>query len=172
MCYSDAPTLKVTVSCPVTQSIFTLDCNGDDYFSLNPAPGSYLTTHWNSANNIFLYNNNVKPELSNAPNSTLTSNELPSVGSVVKLNSPGTLNAKLSKNLLMLTWSKSVNQGKFSYEVNIKSKYNNITKKYNSGVLSGKIPVIRKTNDTFVISVKAISPSNASSSLKLKLLVP
>jgi hypothetical protein len=172
MCYSDAPTLKVTVSCPVTQSIFTLDCNGDDYFSLNPAPGSYLSTHWNSANNIFLYNNNVKSELSNAPNSTLNSNKPTTLESVTKLNSPGTLNAKLSKNLLILNWSKSVNQGKFLYEVNIKSKHNSITKRYNSGVLSGKISVIRKTNDTLVISVKAISTSNASSSLTLKLLVP
>ena len=172
MCYSDAPNLKVTVSCPLTQSIFMLDCNGDDYFSLNPAPGSYLSTHWNSANNIFLYDNNVKTELSNAPNSTLTSKELPSQASVVKLKSPGTLNAKLSKSLLMLTWGKTGNQGKYSYEVNIKSKYNNITKKYGSGVQSGKIPVIRKTNDTFVISVKAINTSNISSPVTLKLLVP
>jgi hypothetical protein len=172
MCYSDAPNLNVTVNCPITQSIFTLDCNGDDYFSLNPAPGSYLSTHWNSANNIFLYNNNVKSELSNAPNSTLNSNKPTTLESVTKLNSPGTLNAKLSKNLLILNWSKSVNQGKFLYEVNIKSKHNSITKRYSSGVLSGKISVTRKTNDTLVISVKAISTSNASSSLTLKLLVP
>jgi hypothetical protein len=62
MCYADSadpdPTaLYSTTACPqisgsagMTQ---TYDCGGDDYFNPNPAPGSYLATHWNLYNNVF-----------------------------------------------------------------------------------------------------------------------
>ncbi|HEY1012004.1 MAG TPA: fibronectin type III domain-containing protein [Herpetosiphonaceae bacterium] len=55
MCYSDSPNY------PAMQYICTdrahdtrFDCNHDDYFHTSPPAGSYLATHWNSANSAFL----------------------------------------------------------------------------------------------------------------------
>jgi hypothetical protein len=55
MCYSDAPYYPaVTVECSTPSYGSLLDCHNDDYFSTNPAPGSYLATNWNVANSMFL----------------------------------------------------------------------------------------------------------------------
>lgn len=54
MCYSDAPGVVMTQSCPTTQEKL-LDCGGDDYFNLNPPAGSALAQNWNAANSSFLY---------------------------------------------------------------------------------------------------------------------
>jgi hypothetical protein len=37
-----------------TGSLSRIDCNKDDYFNVNPTVGSYLDTHWNTANSSFL----------------------------------------------------------------------------------------------------------------------
>jgi len=59
MCYADGgtsgqPSNMVTYDdCPngIPQPY---DCHQDDYFSANPARGSYLATHWNVFNSVFL----------------------------------------------------------------------------------------------------------------------
>jgi hypothetical protein len=38
-----------------------LDCNNDDYFSMNPAPGNYLASCWNTAKSNFLVTSGVTP---------------------------------------------------------------------------------------------------------------
>jgi hypothetical protein len=57
MCYSDAgPGLpKMRFDCgELILNTTRFDCNDDDYYNTNPAPGSDLTKYWNPANNRFL----------------------------------------------------------------------------------------------------------------------
>jgi hypothetical protein len=56
MCYSDEPDHPaMQINCPTTSRNWSrFDCNYDDYFNTNPLAGSYLATHWNTANNRFL----------------------------------------------------------------------------------------------------------------------
>jgi hypothetical protein len=55
MCYADGsvPASAIRQLCaPSHEALF--DCNHDDYYSTDPPAGSYLATHWNSANSAFL----------------------------------------------------------------------------------------------------------------------
>lgn len=55
MCYSDEPYFPVMrYDCPAESMDLRLDCGHNDYFHPAPPPGSYLATHWNTANNRFL----------------------------------------------------------------------------------------------------------------------
>jgi hypothetical protein len=53
-CYSDEPFFPPMQFVCSTSEERLLDCNDNDYFNTNPTPGSYLATHWNVANSIFL----------------------------------------------------------------------------------------------------------------------
>jgi hypothetical protein len=57
MCYADDSVVVMSYPCPAADSKSFLDCNQDDYFNANPAPGSYLATHWNTASNQLLTGN-------------------------------------------------------------------------------------------------------------------
>jgi subtilisin-like proprotein convertase family protein len=55
LCYSDPPNYpSMRIVCPDTMSDSLFDCNNDDYYHTNPPAGSYLSTHWNTANSQFL----------------------------------------------------------------------------------------------------------------------
>jgi hypothetical protein len=62
MCYSDRPMYPVMhYVCNDPDRDILFDCNHDDYFSTNVMPGSYLDTHWNSANSDFLIDTSYSP---------------------------------------------------------------------------------------------------------------
>ena len=55
MCYPDEPDRpRMQLLCPGAANEELFDCNNDDYFNTNPAPGSYLATRWNVANSQYL----------------------------------------------------------------------------------------------------------------------
>jgi hypothetical protein len=56
MCYDDdgGGTVSTTVVCSATVAERRFDCGKDDYFSTSPGPGTYLDTHWNTADSRFL----------------------------------------------------------------------------------------------------------------------
>ena len=54
LCYADGSTSHAILQiCPPAHEAL-YDCNHDDYFSTAPPAGSYLSTHWNTANSAFL----------------------------------------------------------------------------------------------------------------------
>ncbi len=55
MCYSDKPYFPpMQYLCPDLAHDRLFDCNHDDYYSTNPPVDSYLATHWNAANSLYL----------------------------------------------------------------------------------------------------------------------
>ncbi len=53
MCGDDGTGTPLRYVCPLAAE-HLFDCNHDDYFSTNPVPGSWLATHWNVADSVFL----------------------------------------------------------------------------------------------------------------------
>jgi hypothetical protein len=65
MCYVDASGVKMEYLCPRDQSTL-LDCGNNDYFHTSPAKNSYLASHWNTANSIYLSDVGSEPPPSGA----------------------------------------------------------------------------------------------------------
>ena len=54
MCYKDGAEVVIQTKCPDRAHDDRLDCNHDDYYSTDPAAGSYLANNFNVADNLFL----------------------------------------------------------------------------------------------------------------------
>jgi hypothetical protein len=61
MCYVDAPGVSMSLVCAGALPA-QVDCNHNDYFNPAPAAGTYLASHWNTANSRFL-----QPDVSPPP---------------------------------------------------------------------------------------------------------
>jgi hypothetical protein len=74
MCYADGSPQKQKVVCKASSSWRLFDCGGNDYFSIAPKAGSYLTHHWNSASSQFLIRSRrtTLPTAAVAPKVTIT----------------------------------------------------------------------------------------------------
>lgn len=85
MCYDDGSGSPMTSVC-ATESL--LDCGNDDYFAVNPTPGSWLDQHWNTANSSFLAD---APALPPAPSdATITGPDTATAGVAFTLNASAT----------------------------------------------------------------------------------
>jgi hypothetical protein len=73
MCYEDVPTTVLRIDCPDPADDDRLDCGHDDYFHPAPVEGSYLATHWNTADNQFLIGADPEPADTELPTLNWTS---------------------------------------------------------------------------------------------------
>ena len=61
-CYNDGgATSTLQYLCTSSSHEQRFDCNHDDYYSTNPPAGSYLATHWNTANSKWLIDPGTPP---------------------------------------------------------------------------------------------------------------
>ncbi|MGE7434959.1 RICIN domain-containing protein [Kitasatospora sp. NPDC001175] len=119
MCYSDAPYYpKMRTVCPDQNQQDRLDCTKDNYFNTNPKPGSYLSSHWNVANNRFLMadngtnpNPNPNPSPTSTPSPSPTSSKGPG-------KAPNVTVSQVTQNSAVLSWPKADSAAGYEIRLN------------------------------------------------------
>lgn len=71
MCYDDEGPPGLDSICPA-EFPRAFDCNKNDYFNPSAPAGSYLATHWNTANNVFLAKSAPTSKSTTAPRVAIT----------------------------------------------------------------------------------------------------
>jgi hypothetical protein len=72
LCYNDGSGATMNYVCGASMEA-QLDCNGDDYFNVAPVPGTWLASHWNIANSLFLEDSEPSGGSSPSPSPTTAS---------------------------------------------------------------------------------------------------
>ena len=90
MCYSDAPNRPtMQYLCNDSAHNNRFDCNHDDYFHTSPAAGSYLATHWNTANNQFLIQSSTPTVPAPQPTASPSPSPQPGSGPTISTTAGG-----------------------------------------------------------------------------------
>jgi hypothetical protein len=102
MCYDDGSGATMRTVCLSGAEGF-LDCGGDDYFNPNPVPGSYLATHWNLADSVFLSSQppgSPDPSATPSPSPTTTATASPAPTPTSCSTSTASFSGSLNKKQL------------------------------------------------------------------------
>ncbi len=113
MCYDDEGAPGLDIVCEDKAHEERLDCNHDDYYNTNPAPGSYLATHWNVANNQFLIKGDTDGGTNPSPSPTASKPPPVRPGATIKVSD-------LQPNSVRLNWPPKGSGQKYGLVVNDK----------------------------------------------------
>jgi hypothetical protein len=115
LCYNDGSGATMQFVCPSGVEAL-LDCGGNDYFNVSPAPNSYLANHWNLADSAFLSSSSPgssDPQPDPTPTATTSLSPSPTPTTTLPPNGPtkttmgisGSLNRKQSARNFPVTVS-------------------------------------------------------------------
>lgn len=112
MCYSDYPYYpQMHEVCADPVYAQRLDCRHDNYFNTNPKPGSYLSSHWNVADNRFLIGaggNGPSPDPSPTPSPTSSSTSTGPDASV----------SQVTQNSAVVSWQAAPSAAGYDVQLN------------------------------------------------------
>ena len=153
MCYKDTSGLLMISLC-TTKPSWHVDCNQDDYFNVDPAPGSYLDTHWNSARSIYLQDSATLP-----PSPTIGLNAPSSFYAGIRVNVSGSASAPEGRTF-KIGWSTSRSDCKFTAATGPASTFYCPAAATGSGQITATVVDSLGMNASYTKTFKLIKPSS------------